>query len=985
MVKRVFIVESFWAEFKLDVAAINEILVTYKLEQDPRKRLDLYKRFKQLYPECDVTDISKLEKENIPATIKKKVWFVQPPRDEKDGHPLHFYSLKSRLLTRLRNERKQVKKDLKIATAEHNSSEISRLNAKQLGIKIIMNTEYGASGNKIFAHFDPDIAAAVTYLSRTLIGFLTKTLHGNTLYVDTKFLIDNKKLINRMVAIGCIKRITHLITQKPILGHTTTDPDEVKDYIDKLRQLPPVEMNKEDDEGITPYQRIRDYDNGEYDFVRWDDINELQKEYTNDKISVQKYVTPDIQKILYDNRAHTVRRIYDDYYKVVRADIFELEKARAQVVYQDTDSNYYINPFIQQYYMREHMSPIDIKEGMDSMLAHNDFVLNFASDAICRAPVGVSFEGAFIVCRYFHRKKKYYGKKYEPDMPATVPEGKPWYPKTCEPLPNGDYIQLNNDILLEHTEIAAHGKQHKQTENKSLGRVVEIDDDQVKPKTFTKQTETLKLDFGDNEKKPDAEQTEVLEIDFGDIDNKDKQETKSTNSPSVDIVPAKPKLSGASITNPDPIEHAPASHAPVNYLDYIKGQGIKCTGVNLARRDQYRFINYYHLVVIQQDMHLIYKNQATKQWELFKEHNMTSVIDDVFNRYQEMIQAYTDIAANPDTPFPPFVFKLVDFSKPMAYRKGKKAAIVRIIDEMAKDETKQQYIPDDGNRVNVVVILTEKAKQQRLNGTEGKAKILEAGRIVEELLDEVRAENPNDSEQLIDAKACARLDFKYYLTSLASAIALYIVDEKYPNEINMINQGIIDEKEGEKLVTKLQTKIGKEYTDKYYSISKDAKTAVRTINNSVKESEKGLDSYINSLSSKGLTDSGEHTKYPITRKMFKKIRSDERIELSIHKIEQIVNQKLAISEDAKEHAITMAKRIATDKMLRLDLIDETSKDLYKIAGTDINKYNRIIGKYTNECIFYNALLNELNLQYKRKSSRSPSLSSHSSYSYSDDV
>ena len=465
MPKRVFVVESFYGpEFKLDTSKLENLLYEYKSTSDISEKQRIRHEFMALYPECTYEDLSEMQPSDIPKTIKKKIWFVQPNRDINDGHPLEHFSLKSRLLTGLRNKRKAVKKQLGIAKSEKNTSEIARLNAKQLAIKIIMNTEYGASGNKIFAHYDPDIAAAVTYLSRTLIGFLTKTLHGDTLYVDSKFISDNQKYVDRLSSIGCITSIAKV----------------------------------EDTSNLVKYRRM------------------------------------------------SLRRLFDDYYNVVSKDIQKITIARSVVLYQDTDSNYYINPYIREHYESQYMTPMDVYECMVSMIMHNEFMSNFAACSIHRAPVGLSFEGAFIIARYFHRKKKYYGKQYEPGMIAEVPEGEKWNPKkVCEPLPNGDYIYIDDNVLLHQSEIAAHGKQSK-------------------------------------------DETTIVK-------------------------------------------------APTNYLDYVKSQGIKCTGVNLARRDQYKFINYYHIVTIQQDMHLIHKNEENK-WELFQDHTLMNVITSILERFQTAVQ-----------------------------------------------------------------------------------------------------------------------------------------------------------------------------------------------------------------------------------------------------------------------------------------------------------------------------------------------------------
>ena len=71
------------------------------------------------------------------------------------------------------------------------------------------------------------------------------------------------------------------------------------------------------------------------------------------------------------------------------------------------------------------------------------------------------------------------------------------------------------------------------------------------------------------------------------------------------------------------------------------------------------------------------------------------------------------------------------------------------------------------------------------------------------------------------------LDIKWYLTYLCKSIALYIVADKFPDEVNRIDEGEISPKEAGPLITKCQEKISKEYVLKYFPHDKTYAQKVR--------------------------------------------------------------------------------------------------------------------------------------------------------------
>lgn len=678
-----YIVESFCSEFKLDVDELKNIQARYRVSDNPIEQQALINQFHQLYPEYTANTILSA---NIPDTVIKKVYFVQSPKG-KNGLPSIHYSLKEKLLSDLRALRSIVKKMMAEACERGDHVSEVRFNAMQLAIKVVMNSEYGVSGNKVLANFDPEVAGAMTYASRCHIAFLTSSIESSELYVDKKFLEDNAKQIETLRVINCLS-----------------------------------------------YEPFYDY------------------------------------PTLFDKRRKTLRRIFDDTYNVISNEVFKITIKPSTVCYQDTDSNYYRNDYIANYYTKIDTdspvcSPEIIDECMHAMLAHNELIASYASSAIQRRPYGLGFEGAFIVCRYLNRKKKYYGIKWGDDSELRLgyrlaPEAYDengnliddytpfWKPKkTVIPQPNGQYIYLDVDKLL---------------------------------------------------------------------------------------------------------------NGNINQLDYIKSQNVKCTGVDLARRDQYRFINFFHMVVLQTDLRLM-KYLGGGKWELFDiNESMKEVIDNIITQFGSIVGSYTDIANLASDKKPEYYFNILDFSKNQAYKKDKRGAIPTIVQRL-KAQQKDKYIPSYGERVNYIVLLDEKTKQERLMGKVAVGGVAERSYLVQEILDELHEKYPKEEieEQIkskslnltyddyINAKVVCMLDFKYYLGCLSKSMALYIVGDVYPNEIKEIDDGLLDSVESRKRIDKLTSKISKEYVDKYFYTT-------RKINTNFNKAKKDLNVAITNINKEGI-------------------------------------------------------------------------------------------------------------------------------------
>jgi len=669
-----FVVESFYAEYNLNVKELKNIIRQYEhLKTQPEKD-SLMKQFKMLYQEFKGEELN--SKIDIPDTVMKKVYFGQSPRRE-DGLPSIHYSLKEEMLSDYRANRGRVKKLM--AEAERNGDKLLqiRYNAKQNQIKVCMNVEYGASGSSHFAHYDSDIASAVTFASRQLIGFLTHNLEKHMILVDKEFMNENSSLISNLTSIECL------------------DP---KHFMSIHEQLC---------------------------------IEESPEEF------------------IFRNRKSALRRIYDT--TTVEGyinSVYVIFIKPSTVVYQDTDSNYYINDHIREYYVGDYekISPDIIDKCMHSMLDHNNFMASFAASAVKRRPVGLSFEGAFIVCRYLNRKKKYYGIKWGDDdelrLSANVKNplaytdtgiliddySEYWNPKeSVVPLPNGNYINLDMNKLREDG---------------------------------------------------------------------------------------------------------------VNYFDYIRSQNVKCTGVDLARRDQYKFINFFHMVVLQTDLRIM-KYETNNQWSIIsKNETIVNIVEDIFMKFRDSINAYIEMTQHANDPEyltkiskPPVEFNIEDFARNAAYRPDKQNNLIKIVNRL-RSQGKEKYIPEVNTRASYVVILDNETRRERASGKYDLGGIAKRSYLIDELIDDTESED-------ITSELISKLDFAYYFKCLCNALALYAVGDVYPNEIAAIDSGELSTKESNKLITKLKDQIAKKYMDQYFPNMINKKQLTR-ISNEVKTYRMGL-------------------------------------------------------------------------------------------------------------------------------------------------
>jgi hypothetical protein len=626
--------------------------------------------------------------------------------------------------------------------------------------------------------------------------------------------------------------------------------------------------------------------------------------------------------------------VFDDDYTLLIPDLFVILIEPSTVCYQDTDSNYYKNEYIADYFTKPRSnqtglytsddsaidvnhscSPERLDEGMHAMLAHNELLAEFVKQSICRRPYGLGFEGAFIVCRYLNRKKKYYGIKWGDDEELSLGYKLPddayindilkrdystyWKPKTTVlPRPNGDYIALDIQKLL--------------------------------------------------------------------YDN-------------------------------------------VNYLDYIKSQNVKCTGVDLARRDQYKFINYFHMYILQNDLRFM-KYIGNNEWDMYKiDEPMKNVIDNVIETFRSIMNTNEKIVNFITTDLPIIDFNIEHFSKNAAYRLNKQNAVTTIVQRL-REEGKDRFIPPLGERILFVVIMDDETTQRRLTGMSANKTNSDRSYLVQELKEDIIEKYPykwvrnmcidnglpwmdepewnteNDSEnetvsntpefggindstnnagknadtsadsaptappltysRWLNAKLISLLDMRYYLECLAKSTALYIVGDEYPDVIEAIDNGTISKDIAGAQISKLQSEISKNYVSKYYAINKKSVQAIKNndkemVKFSKQASKTGIELIERAYAKLLLEKGGFNT---ITRYF---IKNDA--ETNIQKYQKV-----------KDQLENLYKKVSVDMFVDVNSFDKKTAAIFARFDNDKDRLLDEITKCTKRLEIYRIILNTVN-------------------------
>lgn len=774
-----YCVEEFNCEYKNDVKLIEKYVDTYNSSIDSAEKEEAINILKTLYPE---NYYGILKGDNINENTFKKNYFVQSPKSKETGLPEIHYSLKEIMLSDLRALRNSVKQLQSQAHKKGDKLLESRYNAKQNAIKILCNSEYGASGSQYFAYYDKDIGGSVTYASRMLIGFLTNVIESEELFCDKDFLQKNNEYLQ-------------LLLKYNVLNIKEIEPEDIP-------------------------------------------------------------------------RRLSVRILFDEYYNFIKQKIFKIHIQKSKVIYQDTDSNYYINEYVQKIF-KDNLNPENIQETMNIMLAHNNFIGNIAKEIVFRRPVGLGFEGAFIVARYFNVKKKYFGVKWIPgEMQGKLCSeayvdnilinnyNKYWKPKISTlPMEDGNYVNINaNELLRER----------------------------------------------------------------------------------------------------------------IDYLEYINNQNVKCTGVDLARRDQYKFINFNHVFIIQNDMRVM-KYNGDNVWNKFGYETLEESINMVLDTFKNQIERVNTIIYNMENnieenyELPTNFYSLEDYSKNFAYKPDKKNQVQMAIIKRLKSEGKEYLIPEIFARVNYVIILTEKTKDLQIKGKTDDGKTTERSYLLDELYKSFKDELPEEkykqykySDKInydiyIELKIISNLDFRYYMKQLCSSMSIYALEYLEPDVLRTIDSGEIESNKIPDKIKKAKKNITELLMKKYFNYGKDSMKKLNDIDKNITKNfnEKNIDGYkaFISITSKKNVELNSKTLFIYKHELERKLKDYSNDFVMIENIIRINNTNMFInfkSNDEKKNLYNELFKQNPDKIY----------DMYESLQKAIIKYKCALKFITEECDKY---------------------------------
>jgi DNA polymerase elongation subunit (family B) len=810
---KIYKVEQFFTEFKVDKSKIDDLREKYKqvieqkIDQNYNSIINAFEQLiiKQFEDEIkpyheeigkSIMEFIVSPNEYIPNTVKVPLYFCQSPKDPETDLPIIHYSIKEKLLSDFRAKRSSVKKDM----AKTNDPTIKiQLSAKEKAIKVVMNSEYGQTGSELFAHYDSDIGGAVTYGSRSCIMELTSCLYSEHFYVDESYV--NNQYLNELIAsrgsrtksIASIDKIKYVPNWKLALEGRNFKLNE-KIIILQRHTICPEKFND-----VTT--------NTELEQV----LNTLTKEELNTFVefdydkefklnSVFDYNTPIVMfnKIDFDLPPRRIT-LHDLYFKLrneyesknkIETEIYVITLPKSQLVYQDTDSNYYTNDTIVMNYPK--LNPTTINEIMLDLISHNNLLATLIPDIIHRRPIGVGFEGAFIVARYLNKKKKYYGKKWNSKIK--------------------DYIVIKRDP----------GYNFNQYELDYITNTMKLN-----PNKLTEPVE-IKYDWRNL---PDDYET-YLSLNSGDTMGNYNCYYSSIPYKDGSYFDANQTLIGDK-----------------DFIDYVNQCGIKCTGVDLARRDQYKFINYNHVLVIKNDMKYVNldMNQEFKPNNLeidndinIEKFKLTPVIekllDDFINKsvpnYEYPLNYYAKFKVYKDnlSEVKPIVAKLKEYIAMESANIRKQPDLSDSEKDIAiKNMVIQKYVPEFGQRVNYVILdqFNDRVDKSGLNiygeavkdkGCLTSVAMYLFGGITESPENYTTADYFN--QDTLDVLDYADY-FKHLVTSLCNymvveynpEIALYLDDDfilkSYKNEKDL-------EDEMNREISKIRNKITNDIYKKYY-------------------------------------------------------------------------------------------------------------------------------------------------------------------------
>ena len=661
----IYRIEQFNCAYKNNVDEIKKALNIIESFDVSEERLDkAIHKVKTLYPES-IWDESKkcfklptgkkLTVNNIPETVTKKVYYVQSHKAENGWTDQHL-SLNEAMLTDLRFSRNIVKKQMAKAEDEGREFDAIRFNSKQLAIKVVCNSTYGASGSRFYAYYDPEIGASITWAAREMIHDLTRVLESKRVYVDREFLEQNATQYSALLKYGVVEEVK-------------CDPS-----IDKPEDI----------------------------------------------------------------IALSLRRLFDEYWDIKDySSIIRLNLKPAKIIYQDTDSNYYVIRYVQELFKNKY-DPDSINECMQLMKKHNEFFQSFMAFSVFRPPIGLGFEAAKIVARYFNTKKRYYGIEWGPWMTSRLAD---------EAYENG--------ILKTHYN--PWWKPGKTTLPREDGAYLHVD--------------PVKL------------------LDEG-----------------------------------------------LDFVAYMHHQNLSVTGMQLTRRDSYRFANYLNLLVYREDL-MVSMYIGNNEWETCLKDSLEEVIHSVINMFKEQINyietLVRDALNDKDREYalPNPFFRLKDYSRQAQYKPDKKNDVMKAIQERYKEMGRKPI--EVFERVNYVAMNTPEAIDAQRLGKADIGKESDLARTIDELMDEYHEKLPKDTyetfkcsksisyDDFIELYIISNLCFRHYMKALCLTLSAFAAEYMKKDVIQDARENVMDKDERKKLIKKYTDDAGKELLEEYYTYGKN--------------------------------------------------------------------------------------------------------------------------------------------------------------------
>ena len=886
--KKIYNVEEFFTEFKVDKKMVEIIRNDYK-EALRNEQIDptnpFPKAIKELCLERFKNEINPyhkeimnknktkrslnsileellLSEEKLPHVVKYPLYFCQSPKDEITDLPLIHYSIKEKLLSDFRAKRNLVKADMK---KTKDPTVKIQLSAKEKAIKVVMNSEYGQTGSDLFAHYDSDIGGAVTYGSRSCIMELTSCLHSKHFYVDESYttnkflqeLINPRGSRNKSIAIidkitykpnwilaleGSNRKIKDLIT---ILQLHTICPKKFTN-INTKTELDKV-LSSLSEKELTTYVE----NNSEYDSIQ------------NSKNISQEVIFNEIDFNLPPRRI-TVRDLYfklrEEYLNKnsLNQEIYCITLPESQLIYQDTDSNYYTNNEIVLNYPV--LNPTTINEIMTDLISHNNLLSNLIPDIIHRRPIGVGFEGAFVVARYLNKKKKYYGKKWSSSMRDYVEmERNLTYSFNKYEV---EYIKKNYNIdvlkLQANLELDTNLNKTDPSYDGSV-KMKFINDSEVNSKDTSKgaSEDTSKGVSEDTSKDINKSETKFL-IRY-DWRNLPEDYENYLDSVSNDV-------GGSYNSYYSSIPYKDGSYFSTkqeiigdkDFIDYINLCGIKCTGVDLARRDQYKFINFNHVLIIKEDMKYVdlkSVNFNTNELEIenkidTEKFPLTPIIMDLFDKFIHDSIVNFEYPINYYSKFKVYkdnlseVKPIVESLKKYIQNEVKSRFEMKGIDldeEQLKRECEQdniwKLVPEFGQRISYIIL--DRFNDDVINtlnltgnGVKDKGFLTTAALWI---FGGITIDQSEYTPEIYkNEEVLSKLDYQDYFSHLVTSLVTYLIVEDTPSIANYLDDDFIQssdknekelEEEMNKEIQKIKNRLVKSIVTKYYPTTKIAITS----------------------------------------------------------------------------------------------------------------------------------------------------------------